>query len=84
MDSNKELEKLLDKNTSLIDKLHKCLINGNVEIPKELEAEVKKLTLHDVVVPKGALCNCNSIKTDELRHGVNWRTCNDCGISRIA
>lgn len=45
---------------------------------------VKKLTIPSVVVPKGTLCNCNSITTDEFRNGVNWRTCNTCGISRIA
>ena len=61
MDSKKELEKLLDRNTSLIDKLHNCLINGGVEIPKEVESELKKLKLCGVgvTVPKGTLgCDC--------------------------
>jgi predicted metal-binding protein len=44
----------------------------------------KQLALYSVVVPNGTLCNCNSTTTDEFRNGVNWRTCNNCGISRIA
>ena len=48
------------------------------------QAKLKLLDIPVVSVPKGTLCNCNSITTDEFRNGVNWRTCNTCGISRIA
>lgn len=45
MNSPEEKQKLIDKCQDLTIKLHKFLVDGNVEIPKELDEEVKKLII---------------------------------------
>ena len=43
MDSSKDKQKLIDKYENLTIKLHKFLVDGKVEIPKEIDEEVKNL-----------------------------------------
>lgn len=76
MDKNKEIDNLIKLNSSLILTIYNKLIELNEEIPKELEDEVKKLTLTDVVVPKGTLCECKQLS---LNYVTDKLHCVKCG-----